>query len=69
MDFVFQVSALEIQTQQLQTILTKRANDTRAATTANDQAFGQVTVQANHAFVEKQTRKVYAVMHCNRRLS
>ena len=37
-----QVSAFEIQTQQLQTILTKRANDTRAAATASDEVLTQV---------------------------
>lgn len=37
-----QVMALEIQAQQLQTILNKRANDSRAATIASDEVFAQV---------------------------
>ena len=36
------MTALEIQTQQLHTILNKRANDTRAATAANDDIMAQV---------------------------
>lgn len=38
-----QVSAYEIQTQQLQTILNKRANDNRAAGLANDEIVAQVS--------------------------
>ena len=38
-----QVSAYEIQTQQLQTILNKRANDNRAAGLANDDIVAQVS--------------------------
>lgn len=37
-----QVTALEIQTQQLQTILNKRANDSRAAIAASDDVMAQV---------------------------
>jgi len=38
------VSAYEIQTQQLQTILTKRANDSRAAGQATNEAVAQVSI-------------------------
>lgn len=39
---VVQVMALEIQAQQLQTILSKRAADSRAATVASDDVLAQV---------------------------
>jgi len=39
-----QVSAYEIQTQQLQTILNKRANDSRAAGQATNEVVAQVSV-------------------------
>ena len=44
--FYMQVSAYEIQTQQLQTILNKRANDNRAAGLAND----EIVAQVSHSF-------------------
>ena len=49
------MTALEIQTQQLHTILNKRANDTRAATAANDDIMAQVGGSTTVGLVSQST--------------